>query len=98
MADPFDEEAFGQALAAVVRRARRARRLTQEQLAIKSAVSRNHISELELGRTRPSFMVVCRLLWSLGVSWTSFGMALEHELRAQPLEFTPEDRPREPFP
>ena len=58
------EIAFGR----VLRELRKKRGLSQEALALESAVERNYVSLLELGRNSASVKVIFRLAPALGVS------------------------------
>lgn len=58
------EQAFGQ----VLRELRRERRLSQEQLADRSRISRPHLSRLETGRNSPSLSMVFQLAEALRVA------------------------------
>jgi transcriptional regulator with XRE-family HTH domain len=58
-------------LGAVVRRLRRERDWTQEQLARRAAITQGHLSHIEAGsRAHPTALVVTRLARALGVSVT----------------------------
>lgn len=58
------EQAFGQ----VLRELRSERRLSQEQLAERSRISRPHLSRLESGRNSPSLSMVFQLAKALCVA------------------------------
>ncbi len=67
--------AFGR----VLRRHRRARGLSQEQLSLESGVQRNFISLIELGQNQPTISTVLKLADALGIS----GSLLVHETEAE---------------
>ena len=52
----------------VFKRMRRARRMTREQLALKTGMATAYIRELEHGRMRPSVSTLLTLVEGLGVS------------------------------
>ncbi len=54
--------AFGK----VLRRLRRQRGLTQEQLGLEADLRRTYVSLLELGRQQPSFTTILKLATALG--------------------------------
>lgn len=58
--------AFGQ----VVREARQANRLSQEQLALGAGLNRNYVMDIEAGRRKPSIITIFALARGLGVSPT----------------------------
>lgn len=62
------EKAFGQ----VLRKLRRDRSLSQENLAFESDLDRNYISLLELGRNSASVKTIFKLAPALGLSVTEF--------------------------
>ena len=57
-------EAFGQ----VVRQARRAQHLSQEQLALSAGLNRNFVMSIEAGRRKPSLITLFSLAKALNVS------------------------------
>ena len=56
-----------QLLGANVRRLRKARRMTQEQLALEVGMERSYVSDLERGTRNPSVRALGRLAEALGV-------------------------------
>ncbi len=50
-----------------LRRARRAKGLTQEQLGLNSGVQRNFISLIELGQNQPTISTIAKLARALGM-------------------------------
>jgi transcriptional regulator with XRE-family HTH domain len=57
-------EAFGQ----VVRQARLAQRLSQEQLALDAGLNRNFVMSIEAGRRKPSLITIFALAKALHLS------------------------------
>lgn len=55
-------------LAANVRRARRARKVSQEQLAFDAEVDRTYVSQIERSVINPSLLVLHKVAVALGVS------------------------------
>ncbi len=64
------EELFGQR----VRAARKAAKLTLEKAAEKVDIHMNHLSEIERGKSRPSFDLIFQLAHAYGVSPMTFFM------------------------
>lgn len=56
-------EAFGR----VLRRQRKNRGVSQEQLALEAGVQRNYVSLLELGRNQPTISIIFKLANALSV-------------------------------
>lgn len=67
----------------VLREFRRARGLTQEELAARAHLHRNYIGAIERGERNPTFAAAAKVLRVLNVSWVELGEALESAL-AQP--------------
>jgi transcriptional regulator with XRE-family HTH domain len=57
-------QAFGE----VVREARQAQGLTQEQLALGAGLNRNFVMDIEAGKRKPSIITIFSLAKALGVS------------------------------
>jgi transcriptional regulator with XRE-family HTH domain len=51
-----------------LRRMRRARDLSQEELALEAEVARSYMSALERGKRNPTVLVLERLAWALGTT------------------------------
>lgn len=58
---------WGQVVGANVRRLRKERRLTQEQLAMETEIDLTYLGGIERGRRNPSVSVLGRLASALGV-------------------------------
>lgn len=69
--------AFGK----VLRRLRRQRGLTQEQLGLESDLRRSYVSLLELGRQQPSLTTILKLATALGEPPSSLVDLVADELR-----------------
>jgi transcriptional regulator with XRE-family HTH domain len=67
------------ALAAVLKRLREERGLTQEALAFKSGVSISSLGRIEMGRTSAAWTTVVQLADALGVSMGELGAAVDAE-------------------
>jgi transcriptional regulator with XRE-family HTH domain len=65
----------------ILRRRRRALRLSQEQLGLEAEVNRNYISLIELGRSQPTIGMVFKLAGVLGVSSSELVSEVEDILR-----------------
>ncbi len=57
----------GEAFGRVLRRQRKVRGLSQEQLALDAGVQRNYVSLLELGRNQPTISIIFKLADALSV-------------------------------
>jgi transcriptional regulator with XRE-family HTH domain len=66
-------------LAAVLKRLREDRGLTQESLAFKSGVSISSLGRIEMGRTSAAWTTVVQLADALGVSMGELGAAVDAE-------------------
>ncbi len=66
-------------LAAVLKRFREDRGLTQEALAFKSGVSISSLGRIEMGHTSAAWMTVVQLADALGVSMGELGTAVDAE-------------------
>lgn len=64
----MDTNTLGRSFGRVLRAQRKARGLTQEQLALAAGVQRNFVSELELGQKQPSLLTVFKLAQVLQVT------------------------------
>jgi transcriptional regulator with XRE-family HTH domain len=67
------------ALAAVLKRLREDRGLTQEALAFKSGVSISSLGRIEMGHTSAAWATVRQLADALGVSMGELGSAVDAE-------------------
>jgi transcriptional regulator with XRE-family HTH domain len=77
--EPSPETAFGR----VLRRVRRERDLSQEALADKAGLARNHVSEIERARRDPRLTTLVHLADALGMDLGEL-LALFDEERAGP--------------
>ena len=68
-----------QALAAVLKRLREERKITQETLAFNAGLSVGTLGRIEVGRTAPSWDSVCRIIAALDVSLVELAKAVEVE-------------------
>jgi transcriptional regulator with XRE-family HTH domain len=66
-------------LAAVLRRLRTERELTQERLAATAGITAGTINSIERGSRGPTWVTVCRLAEALGISLKQLGEAVEAE-------------------
>lgn len=67
------------ALAAVLKRLREERGITQEALAFKSGVSISSLGRIEMGHSSAAWTTVCQLADALGVSMGDLGSAVDTE-------------------
>lgn len=67
------------ALAAVLKRLREEREITQETLAYNAGLSVGTLGRIEVARTAPSWDSVCRIIDAMGVSLTELAAAVEAE-------------------
>lgn len=74
------DQAFGQAL----RGLRTKRKWSQTDLALRSAVDRNYISLIELGKSSPSLGMIYRLCDALDVRPTDLFKDVDKRLRHEP--------------
>ncbi len=74
-ADP--KTVFGQ----VLRRVRREHDLSQEALAARARLARNHVSELERARREPGLLTVVALADALGMSMAELGACFDEQRR-----------------
>jgi transcriptional regulator with XRE-family HTH domain len=63
----------------VLRRIRRERDLSQDALAGRARIARNHVSELERARRDPSLATVFQLVDALGMTMEELGRRLDEE-------------------
>jgi DNA-binding XRE family transcriptional regulator len=68
-----------QALAAVLKRMREERKITQETLAYNAGLSVGTLGRIEVARTAPSWDSVCRIIDALDVSLSELAAAIEAE-------------------
>jgi transcriptional regulator with XRE-family HTH domain len=64
-------------LATVIRTLRKARDLSQEQLADLAELDRTYLGGIERAKRRPTFLALERLLAALDVGWSEFGAELD---------------------
>lgn len=67
------------ALAAVLKRLREERKVTQETLAFHAGISVGTLGRIETARTAPSWDSVCRIIAALDVSLAELAAAVESE-------------------
>lgn len=67
------------ALAAVLKRLREERKITQETLAYNAGLSVGTLGRIEVARTVPSWDSVCRIIAALNVSLSELAKAVEAE-------------------
>lgn len=72
MRDPPD-----QALAALLRRLREERKITQEQLAFEAGLTVSALSRIERGQNGPAWTTVKRIAHALGMSIAEIAAAVE---------------------
>lgn len=70
---PIDRKTLGR----VIRAFRKKARLTQRGLGARADLQKTYVSDIEVGRRNPSFVVLDRLLLALTVTWEEFGRELE---------------------
>ena len=75
---------INQLLGEILRDERRQKHLTQEDLAEKSGIHRNHISFMERGLRSPTLETMIRVCHALGVETSEVVADLEARLRQQP--------------
>lgn len=75
MASPSSDPDVG----SVLRAFRVARGLSQEQVAAKAKMHRNHLGGVERGEKSPTFKSVGRVLRVLGVTWAELGAELDRQ-------------------
>ena len=68
-----------QALAAVLKRLREERKVTQETLAFNAGLSVGTLGRIEVARTAPSWDSVRRIIHALGVTLAELAAAVEAE-------------------
>jgi transcriptional regulator with XRE-family HTH domain len=66
-------------LAAVLRRLRTERELSQERLAVAAGITAGTINSIERGSRGPTWVTVCKLAEALGVSLNELGRQVEAE-------------------
>lgn len=64
---PPDHEQFLRDLGQVIRRARKSKKMTQEDLSELSGVNTKYLGEIELGKTNPTIVILRKLSWALGL-------------------------------
>jgi transcriptional regulator with XRE-family HTH domain len=64
-------------LAIVIRAFRKARALSQEQLADLAELDRTYLGGIERAKRRPTFLALERLLAALDIGWSEFGAELD---------------------
>jgi HTH-type transcriptional regulator, competence development regulator len=69
------------AFGTVLRRYRKQRELTQEQVSWSSGVDRKFISRIELGQREPGLGTILKLVAALGVDFTEFMSAVDTEVK-----------------
>jgi transcriptional regulator with XRE-family HTH domain len=67
------------ALAAVLRRLRQDRGLSQEALAYQAEITAGSLARIELGQSSPEWATVRRIAGALGVSLVDLAAKVEHE-------------------
>jgi ribosome-binding protein aMBF1 (putative translation factor) len=82
---PLEQPLIDIALGRVVRKQRLIQDLSQEVLAEKADVNRNHLSDLERGKHNPQASTLLKLARGLGLSCELLGAAIDEEL-AMPQE------------
>lgn len=73
---PRDFDQVRQQLAVNIRKLRRGKRISQEQLALSADVDRTYVSQIERAVGNPSLLVLCKLGFVLGAD---IGLLLEAE-------------------
>ncbi|HEY0843432.1 helix-turn-helix transcriptional regulator [Methylotenera sp.] len=68
------------ALGTVLRRFRKSREFTQENLSFESGVDRNFISLIELGESSPSWDTICLLCKALNITSSHLAAAFDKEM------------------
>ena len=81
---PADPEQIAQALSQVIFACRQAAGLSQEELAERSGVSQNAISDIERGKRGPAFITFLRLAHGLGISPAELVDAIGQRLAHRP--------------
>lgn len=71
-----------QAFGKVLRRLRKKRHLSQEELAFEAEVDRTYVSLLELGRNAPSLEIMFKLAGALGYKCSTLILEVEHLLES----------------
>lgn len=64
-------------VATVIRAFRKARDLSQEQLADLAELDRTYLGGIERAKRRPTFLALERLLAALDIGWSEFGAELD---------------------
>ena len=75
------DQALQEALGKVIRRRRKARHASQEQLGFQAGLHRTYVSMLERGLRNPSLTVISKLSGALGTTMASLLGAVERDLR-----------------
>lgn len=75
---PADHEHFVRNLGQVVRKARRTKKMTQEDLSELAGVNAKYLGEVELGKTNPTIVFLLKLSWALGMEMTDLIFAAQH--------------------
>ena len=67
-------------LADAIRQLRKARRLKQYVVALRAGISRDMMVRVETGRSVPTFFLLSKILYALGVTWSQFARVLDKML------------------
>ena len=60
-----------------LRQLRKARRLSQYVVALRAGISRDMLWRVETGRSIPTFFILSKIVFSLGLTWSRFARVLD---------------------
>lgn len=69
------------ALARILKRLRRERHISQEQLAVKSSINRSYVSQMERGLGNPTLLVMLRIAQAMNITFTELASLIEQEVQ-----------------
>ena len=69
------------ALAKILKRLRRERNISQEQLAVKSSINRSYVSQIERGLGNPTLSVMLRIAQALDITFAELASLIEQAMQ-----------------